>query len=59
MDKHWKNLLIDKPKGRHYGNTIQSKAHHDPKRADEDARAKEMGQAFCDRARVNMTGVHS
>lgn len=59
MDKHWANLLIEKPKGRHYGNTIYAKAHSDTKRADEERRAKEMGQAFCDRARVNMKGVYS
>lgn len=56
MDKHWKNLLIDAP-ARHYGNTIQSKAHHDTKR-EQDRADKAAGQAFCDRARVNMPTVH-
>lgn len=53
MDKHWANLLINAP-ARHYGNTIQSKAHHDTKRAEQDRRDREAGQAFCDRARINV-----
>jgi hypothetical protein len=53
MDKHWANLLINAP-ARHYGHTIQSKAHRAPKR-DEEKRDREMGHAFCGRGRVTLS----